>query len=86
MQFPEKVKGTFCTLFFDNFFNSPLLINKLFEENIFAIGTVRLNQKHMPKLEDDKKNVREDSDFQFSKNVICCKWFDNKTCPFIPNI
>ena len=34
MQLSEKLKGTFCTLFFDNFFNSPLLINKLFEENI----------------------------------------------------
>ena len=68
MQLSEKLKGTFCTLFFDNFSNSPLLTNKLFEENIYAIGTVRLNQKHMPK--DDKKIVRGDSDFQFSKNVI----------------
>ena len=32
----------------------------------------------MPKLKDDKKILRGDSDFQFSKNVICCKWFDNK--------
>ena len=32
----------------------------------------------MPKLKDDKKMVRRDSDFHFSKNVICCKWFDNK--------
>ena len=32
----------------------------------------------MPKLKDGKKMVRGDSDFQFSKNVICCKWFDNK--------
>ena len=32
----------------------------------------------MSKLKDDKKILRGDSDFQFSKNVICCKWFDNK--------
>ena len=32
----------------------------------------------MPKLKDGKKMVRGDSDFQFSKNVIWCKWFDNK--------
>ena len=32
----------------------------------------------MPKLKDDKKMVRGDSDFQFSKNVICSKWFDSK--------
>ena len=77
-QFSEKPKGTFCTFFFDNFFNSPLLINKLFKENIYAIGTARSSRKHVPKLKDDKKMVRGDSDFQFPKNVICCKWFDNK--------
>ena len=57
MQLSEKLKGTFCTLFFDNFSNSPLLINKLFEENIYAIGTVRSNQNHMPKRKDDKKEI-----------------------------
>ena len=78
MQLSEKLKGIFCTLVFDKFFNSPLLINKLFGESIYVIGTVRSNRKHMPKLKDDKKMARGDSDFQFSKNVICCKWFDNK--------
>ena len=57
------------------------MINKLFEENIYAIETVRSNQKLMPKLKDDKKMVRGDSDFQFSKNVVCCKCFDNKPVP-----
>ena len=73
MQFCEKLEGIFCTLFFDNFFNSPLLINKLVEGKIYEIETVRSNEKHMPKLKDDKKMVGADSDFQFSKNVIYCK-------------
>ena len=64
MQLSEKLKGIVCTLFFDNFFNSPLSINKLFEENIYAIGAVWLKLKHMPKLKDNKKMVRGDSDFQ----------------------
>ena len=45
MQLSEKLKGTFCTLFFDNLFNSLLLTKKVFEENIYAIWTVRSNQK-----------------------------------------
>ena len=32
----------------------------------------------MVKIKDDKKMVRGDSDFQFSKNVISYKWFDEK--------
>ena len=67
MQLFEKLEGTFYTLFFENFFNSPLLINKLFEQNIYEIGTVRSSRKHMPKLKDDKKMVRGDSDFQPEK-------------------
>ena len=73
MLLSEKLEGIFCTLFFDNFFNIPLLINKLFEDNIYEVETVRSNEKHRPKLKDDKKMVGADSDFQFSKNVICCK-------------
>ena len=54
------------------------MINKLLEENIYVIETLRSNQKHVPKLKDDKKMVKEVLDFQFSKNVLFCKWFDNK--------
>ena len=78
MQFSEKLKGTFYTLLFDNFFHIPLLINKLFEENIYAIVTVRSYRKHIRKLQDERKMVRGYSEVPFSKNVICCKWFDNK--------
>ena len=74
MQLSERLKWTFCTLLFDNFFNSLLLINKLFEENIYAIGIVRSNQKHMPKLKDDKEMVRRDLDFQISKNLLKMVW------------
>ena len=66
MQLSEKLKGTFYSLLFDNFFKSPLLINKQFEDNIYTIGIVRSNWKHMLKLKDDKKKVRWDLDFQFS--------------------
>ena len=67
MQLYEKLKGTFCTFFFDNFFNSPLLINTLFEENIYATGALTSNRKYLPKLKDDKKMVRGDSVFSSQK-------------------
>ena len=57
MQLSEKLEDIFCNLLFDIFFNSPLLINNMFEENIYEIGTVRSNEKHMPKRKDDKKMV-----------------------------
>ena len=75
----EKLKGTYCTLYFDNFFNSPTLIDKLLKERqIYAIGTVRKDRKQMPTLKADKQMKRGDMHFQQSTNVTCCKWFDNK--------
>lgn len=39
-QLSQKLKEIYYTLFFNNFFkNSPALINKLFEDGIYAEGT-----------------------------------------------
>ena len=56
----------YCTLFFD----SLVLIYKLLEDGIYAIGTVQSNQKQMPKLKGDKKMSR---DFQDEKFFIILK-------------
>ena len=45
LQLIKDLEGSFCTVYFDNFFNSPILIEKLFDKNIYAIGTVRKNRK-----------------------------------------
>ena len=54
-QVSGKRKDTFCTFFFDNFFHSPLLINKLFEENIYAIGTVSRTKNKCQNLKMTRK-------------------------------
>ena len=33
----------------------------------------------MPKLKEDKKRPRSKSDFHYSKNSICCKWYYSKS-------
>ena len=32
----------------------------------------------MLKLKGDKKMSRGENDFYYSKNIICCKWYNNK--------
>ena len=34
-------KDTYCQVFFDNFFNSPTLIQKLHDNGLYGLGTVR---------------------------------------------
>ena len=71
------VKG-YCTVYFDNFFNSRLLISKPFKKGIYDLGTTQSNKRVMPALPSEKKTKRGDSGYQFSTDVVCCKWMDNR--------
>ena len=44
LQLTKLFEKYFYSVYFDNFFNSPTLVKKLFEKNIYAIGTVRSNE------------------------------------------
>ena len=58
LQLTKDLEGSFCTPYFDKFFGSPIFIEKLFNNNIYAIGTVRKNSKEMPKMLEDKKKMK----------------------------
>ena len=77
LQLTKDLERSFCTAYFDNFFNSPKLIEKLFQKGIYGIGTVRANRKQMPKMIDDKQMKRGDCEILFSGNTMSCKWMDN---------
>ena len=66
----KDLEWLFCTFHFDNFFNSPKLIKKLFQKGIYIIGTVRANDKQMK---------RGDCKLFFSDNAMACKGMDNRS-------
>ena len=78
-QLTKDLERSFCTVYFDNFFNSPKLIEKLFQKGIYGIGTVWANRKQMSKMIDDKWMKRGDCKFLFSGNTMACKWMDNRS-------
>ena len=73
------MQQSFYTVYCTDFFNSPKLIEKLFQKGIYGIGTVRANRKQMPKMIDDKQMKRGDCKFLFSGNTMACKWMDNRS-------
>ena len=79
LQLTKDLEGAFCAAYFDNCFNSPILIEKLFDKNIYAIGTVRKNRKQMPKMLEDKNMQKGDCEMLYSKNVMAYKWMDNRS-------
>ena len=74
----KTLKDTYCHVFFDNFFNSPLLIKMLHDNGIYGLGTVRTNRKNMPDMRKDKEMSRGDFQCKYYNNIACIKWFDNK--------
>ena len=56
----QKLNDTYCTLFFDNFFNSPSLVETLYQHGIYGIGTFRKDHKHMPLMVLGKATKQED--------------------------
>ena len=79
-QLTKDLERSFCTVvYFDNFFNSPKLNEKLFQKGIYGIGTVRANRNQIPKMIGDKQIRRGDCEFLFSGNTMACKWIDDRS-------
>lgn len=65
--------------FFDNYFTSLPLLEKLKAENSLACGTIRSNRKDVPELSEDKKAPRGSSDYRITNTGIgVYKWKDTK--------
>ena len=79
LQLTKDLERLFYLVYFGNFFNSPKLIEKLFQKGIYSIGTVRAKRKQMSKIIDDRLMKREDYVFIFSDNTMAWKWVDNRS-------
>ena len=77
MQLTKDLEGSLCAVYFDNFFYSPILIEKLFNKNVYTIGTDCKNRKQIPKMFEDKKAKSGDWKSLYSKNVMARKCMDD---------
>ena len=55
LQLIEKLNGSFCRIFFDNFFTSPSFLRKLTNNSLYGTGVVQQNQKLSLKIEKPTK-------------------------------
>ena len=79
LQLTKDLEQSFCTVYFDNFFNTPKLIEKVFQKGIYGIGKVPANRKQMLKMIDDKQMQSGDCEFLFSGNTVTCKCMNNRS-------
>ena len=65
-------------LYFDNFLNSPKLVEKLLDRGIYCLGTVRSDRKNMAIMKKDKDMKRGDINFQYANHVVGVRYSDNR--------
>ena len=58
----QVLKDTYCYVFFDNFFNSPTLIQKLHDNGLYGLGRARSDRINMLQVKRDKEV--EQGDYQ----------------------
>ena len=54
----QVLKNTYCHVFFDDFFNSPTLIQKLHDNGLYGLDTVRSDSVNMLQMKKDKEMKR----------------------------
>lgn len=83
----EKYWGKYRQIYFDNFFTSVDLLEKLKTEKTLACGTIRINRRGLPKdLPADKKMNRGDFDYRVSNlDITFFKWYDNRVVHLASN-
>lgn len=87
LEMTEKYWGQNRKIYFDNYFNSLRLLEKLKVENTLACGTIRSNRKGLPNnFAQDKTMKRGNFDYRFSSsNIGAFKWKDNRSVYFASN-
>ena len=55
LKMSECLENSYCTVFFDNFFNIPSLMTKLYDPGLYSIGTARNDRVGTPEMTADRK-------------------------------
>ena len=69
-------------VYFDNYYNSPDLIDLLYKRKTHACGTVRKNQKSLPLAVTQAKLKQGETVFHHKNNLLALKWMDKRKCTF----
>ena len=65
-------------VYFDNYYNSPDLIDLLHKRKMHACGTVRKNQKSLPIAVTHAKLKQDETVFHPKNNLLTLKWMDKR--------
>jgi hypothetical protein len=82
------------TVYMDNYYNSPALLDELLERETLGCGTVRSNRKGLPKsiVKANMKEAgascfrRKDSEIAEGAGMLCLKWVDKRSVMMLSTV
>ena len=75
----QVLKHIYCYGFWDNFFISLTLIQKLHDNGLYGLDTACSDRISMPQIRKNKEMKRGDYQCKFYNHIACIKWYENKS-------
>ena len=73
-------------VYFDNYYNSPELIQELYKRKTHGCGTVRSNRKNLPKAVTEANLSKGESVFRRKEAMLAVKWRDKRDVTVLTSI
>ena len=88
LKLSEAITGHYHQVYFDNYFTTIPLVQKLLLKYTYACGTVRTNRRQYPKdmCEQAKRLRRGEFLFRQCGNIVAVAWKDNKVVNVVSSL
>ena len=74
-----RLLDNYRSVYFDNWFNSPQLLDEMYNRKTLRAGTVRQNRRGLPKAVVQRKLKKGETVYRRKGHLLCLKWCDK--CP-----
>ena len=71
-----RLLDNYRSVYFDNWFNSPQLLEEMFKQKTLGAGMMRINRRGLPKAVVQKKLKKGETVYRCKGNLLCLKWCD----------
>ena len=74
------------SVYFDNWFNSPQLLDEMYNRKTLGAGTVRQNHQDLPKAVVQRKLKKGETVYRRKEHLLCLKWCDKHPVTMLSSI
>ena len=81
-----QLLDNYRSVYFDNWFNSPQLLDEMYNRKTLGAGTVRQNRRGLPKAVVQRKLKKGETVYRRKGHLLCLKWCDKRPVTLLSSI